>query len=145
MSTGFIDDKSTLVQVMAWCRQATSHYLSHCWFRPIMPYGITWPQWVIHKWCFNGLDQHCFMNGLLSDSIKLLPDQMQIYQQNPMEHISMDFALEIIWSNADLFLIRSQGTTFSEISIKIRKFSWKKMHLKMLSAKWGLFCVGLNV
>ena len=85
------------------------------------------------------------MNGLLSDSIKPLPDQMQIYQQNPMEHISMDFALEIIWSNADLLLIRSKGTTFSEISIKIRKFSWKKMHFKMLSAKWGPFCVGLNM
>ena len=26
-------DKSTLVQVMAWCRQATSHYLSQCWPR----------------------------------------------------------------------------------------------------------------
>ena len=25
------DDKSTLVQVMAWCCQATSHYLSQCW------------------------------------------------------------------------------------------------------------------
>ena len=24
------DDKSILVQVMAWCRQATSHYLSQC-------------------------------------------------------------------------------------------------------------------
>ena len=24
----FAGDKSTLVQVMAWCRQATSHYLS---------------------------------------------------------------------------------------------------------------------
>ena len=23
------DGKSTLVQAMAWCRQATSHYLSH--------------------------------------------------------------------------------------------------------------------
>ena len=21
---------STLVQIMAWCRQATSHYLNHC-------------------------------------------------------------------------------------------------------------------
>ena len=26
-------DKSTLVQVMAWCRQATCHYLSQCWTR----------------------------------------------------------------------------------------------------------------
>ena len=40
------DDKSTLVQVMAWCHQATNHYLSQCWPRSPMPYGITRPQWV---------------------------------------------------------------------------------------------------
>ena len=40
------DDKSTLVQVMAWCRQATSHYLSQCWPRSLSPYGVTRPQWV---------------------------------------------------------------------------------------------------
>ena len=28
------DDKSTLVQVMARCRHATSHYLNQCWPRP---------------------------------------------------------------------------------------------------------------
>ena len=42
------DDKSTLVQVMAWCHQATSHYLSQCWPSSMSPYGITRPQWV--KW-----------------------------------------------------------------------------------------------
>ena len=40
------DDKSTLVQVMAWYRQATSHYLSQCWPRSLSPYGVTRPQWV---------------------------------------------------------------------------------------------------
>ena len=40
------DGKSTLVQVMAWCRQATSHYLSQCWPRSLSPYGIIRPQWV---------------------------------------------------------------------------------------------------
>ena len=40
------DNKSPLVQVMAWCRQATSHYLSQCWPRSLSPYGITRPQWV---------------------------------------------------------------------------------------------------
>ena len=40
------DNKSTLVQVMAWCRQATSHYLSQCWPRLLSPYDITRPQWV---------------------------------------------------------------------------------------------------
>ena len=39
-------DKSTLVQVMAWCRQASSHYLNQCWLRSMPPYCITSPQWV---------------------------------------------------------------------------------------------------
>ena len=40
------DDKSTLVQVMAWCRQATSHYRSQCWPRSMSPYDVTRSQWV---------------------------------------------------------------------------------------------------
>ena len=40
------DDKSTLVPVMAWCRQATSHYLSQCWPRSMSPNGVTRPEWV---------------------------------------------------------------------------------------------------
>ena len=39
-------DKSTLVQVMAWCHQATRHYLSQCWPRSLSPSGVTRPQWV---------------------------------------------------------------------------------------------------
>ena len=46
MSLDFTDDQSTLVQAMAWCRQATSHYLSQCWPRSLSPYGVTRPQWV---------------------------------------------------------------------------------------------------
>ena len=38
--------QSTLVQIMTWCHQATSHYLSQCWPRPMLPYGVTRPQWV---------------------------------------------------------------------------------------------------
>ena len=45
-SLDLTDDKSTLVQVMAWCRQATSHYLSQCWPRSLSPYGVTRPQCV---------------------------------------------------------------------------------------------------
>ena len=32
---------------MPWCRQATSHYLSQCWPRSMLPHCITRPQWVI--------------------------------------------------------------------------------------------------
>ena len=45
-SLNLSDDKSTLVQVMAWCRQATSHYLNQCWPRYLSPYGVTRLQWV---------------------------------------------------------------------------------------------------
>ena len=37
------DDKSTLVQVMVLCRQATSYYLDQCWPRIMSPFR---PQWV---------------------------------------------------------------------------------------------------
>ena len=46
MPLDLTDDKSTLVQVMAWCRQATCHYLSQCWPRSMSSNGVTRPQWV---------------------------------------------------------------------------------------------------
>ena len=47
MPQNLTNEKSPLVQVMAWCRQATSHYLSRCWPRSMSSYGITRPHWVI--------------------------------------------------------------------------------------------------
>ena len=46
ISLDLTDDKATLVQVIAWCRQATSHYLGQCSPRSLSPYGVTRPQWV---------------------------------------------------------------------------------------------------
>ena len=51
----------------------------------------------------------------------------------------------IIWTNAEILLIGPLGTNFNEILIKIHTFSFKKMHLKISSAKWRPFCLGLNV
>ena len=51
----------------------------------------------------------------------------------------------IIWTNAELLLNGPLGTNFSEILIEILSFSFKKMCLKVSSAKWSLFCLGLNV
>ena len=50
----------------------------------------------------------------------------------------------IIWTNTGILLIGPWGTNFSEISIAIETFSFKKMHWKMSSAKWRPFCLGLN-
>ena len=35
-----------IVLVMAWWRQATSHYLNKCWPSSIAPYGVTRTKWV---------------------------------------------------------------------------------------------------
>ena len=51
----------------------------------------------------------------------------------------------IIWTNAGILLIGPLGINFSEILIKTNIFSFKKMHLKMSSAKWRPFCLGLSV
>ena len=50
----------------------------------------------------------------------------------------------IIWTNAGISFIGPFGTNFSEILIGIQTFSFKKMHLKMSSAKWRPVCLGLN-
>ena len=51
----------------------------------------------------------------------------------------------IIETNAGILSIGPLGTNFNENSIEIHTFSFKKMHLKMSSAKWRPFCLGLNV
>ena len=50
----------------------------------------------------------------------------------------------IIRTNAGILLIVPLETNFSEILIGIQSFSFKKMHLKMSSAKWRPFRLGLN-
>ena len=75
------DDKSTLVQVMAWCHQATSHYLSQCWPRSLSPYGVTRPQSVNSLqasqaiWCHRSWLKILEVGGnrLLPDGTKPLP------------------------------------------------------------------------
>ena len=51
MPGNLVVDQSTLAQVMAWCHEATSHYLSQCLPRSMSPYGTTRPQWVNSGLC----------------------------------------------------------------------------------------------
>ena len=53
------DDKSTLAQVMGWCHQAPSHYLSQCWFRSVLPCSITRPQFQFPSL----IPYHCICKG----------------------------------------------------------------------------------
>ena len=51
----------------------------------------------------------------------------------------------IILTNAGILLIGPLGTNLSELWIEILTVSFKKMRLKVSSAKWRPFCLGLNV
>ena len=59
--------------------------------------------------------------------------------------LSPDRRQAIIWTSAGILLIGPLGTNFSEILIEILIFSFWKMRLKVLSAKWQLYCLNLNV
>ena len=59
--------------------------------------------------------------------------------------LSPDRRQAIIWTNDGILLIAPLGTNFSEIVTGIQAFSFKRMHLKMSSAKLRPFCHGLNV
>ena len=150
MPLDLTDDKPTLIQVMAWCRQATSHYLSHCWPRSMTPNGVIRPQWVnssppsathMHQW-------------IGSTSVQVIA--CCLFCTKPLSE-----------PNVDLLSIGTLGTNFSEIGIKIiqnfsQKCFWKcrlwnggyffcgqnntklftKMLLKMSSVKWWIFFSG---
>ena len=56
---------------MAWCHQATSHYLSQCWPRSLSPYGVTRPQWVNSvMWEYSNLFTKSVKHSLEWDGIK---------------------------------------------------------------------------
>ena len=51
----------------------------------------------------------------------------------------------IIWTDAGILLIGPLGANFSEILIGHETFLFKEMRLKISSAKWRTFCLGLNM
>ena len=72
MPWNLTDDKSTLVQVMAWCRQATSHYLSQCWPRSLLPHGVTRPQWVNSTVVLKNIPESLRHNSMSSTCVFLV-------------------------------------------------------------------------
>ena len=134
-----IDDKSTLVRVMAWCRQATSHYLSQWWPRSLPPYGVTRPQWV--KGQFFVPWNECQGILLMEDNIgnKPLPEPVLtkmlyvLHHLNKMSYtshssnlISMTWDTSYNYCNYDIsYLI--PGTRFPNIIIPIEETITKQI------------------
>ena len=107
MPQDLTDDKSTLVQVMAWCSQATSHYLNQCWPRSPTPYGVIRPQWVKAP----GHSSHIII-------IEWIKGFLSISYENSFNTL-----------NIELFLRKRKNTcTFSIISPLVARF---------MEPKWG--------
>ena len=103
------EGKSTLVQVMARCRQATSHYLNQCWHGSLPPYGVIRPHWVnlndISTFCCSMNYSWRFAIGFPSLFKRLMhlfitsyiPTLISILISKPAEYISQYFIKTISW------------------------------------------------
>ena len=54
------DDKSSLLKIMAWCRQATSHCLNQHWPRSMSPHGIS-NNYIISSFTWSNFLQKIYM------------------------------------------------------------------------------------
>ena len=129
---GWIDNKSALVQVMVWCQindQPLPEAVLTMFCDAIL--GLKLSTACICLLTHWGRVTHICISKLtiIGSDNGLSPGRRQA----------------IIWSNAGILLIRHLGTQFREILIGNQTFSFKKMLLKMLSAKWRPFCLGLSL
>ena len=123
---------------MAWCTAPSQNQVQY-WTSSITPYDVTGSQWVNHK-------KHNKARTLLTHwgrVMHICVSKLTIIGSD--NGLSPGRHQAIIWTNAGILLIGSLGTNLSEILIKILTFSFKKMQLKISSAKWRPFSLGLNV
>ena len=132
------DNKSTLVQVMAWCRQATNHYLSQCWPRSLSPYGITRHQWVkgnlnqrktfsFKKMLWKSLSRKMWLFCLVTIKILISPQWRNAYYLNPK--------LLFVKKNV-VFILFSQGmNTWYDHEYHIKNVLLKRMPV-IFTIRW---------
>ena len=120
MPLDLTDEKSTLVQVMAWCCQAPS-LMSQCWPRFISPYGVTRPPWVKVMVC-------CFFGAKCKkDLTPLLMHWSYIF-------LALTYQLIVCW---DLF----QGNLYPNTKRFSQENSFDKVVHKMLIILFRSQCV----
>ena len=116
-----------------------------------------WCRWFETPW--RPLWHYCNANSKVLINLRLLSTDPILTHWGRATHIcvskltiigsdnglSPDWRQAIIWTSAGLLLIGPLGTNFSEILIEIPTFAFKKISLKVSSAKRRPFCLGLNV
>ena len=121
---------------MACCLTVPSHYVNQCWLL------ISEVLWHSRESNFTLISRATTLYNELEDyNSTHLPIMPHICVSESGHHCFIYWIgairhQAIFWTNAGLLLVRPLGTIFSEILIKIRNFSFTKMHLKISSAKW---------
>ena len=83
--------------------------------------------------------------------VKLIESEWRIYASPTWNSISSGSGLlpvrrqAIIWTNAEILLIRPFGTSVNRILLVIHTFSLRKIHLTMSSTKRRPVCLSLDV
>ena len=121
------DDKSTLGQVMAWCRPATSHYLSQCWPSSMSHYGITRPQWV------NGLITTTWLTWdiLSNDRYLQIGSMLTLYMLQYFEDEETEIHICIF-----VFLLPLDTEMVAEILPHMEDKYMFRMHIQYHSCWW---------
>ena len=143
---------STLPQVMTGCLTTPNHYLIQCWciINKVQKNLNSQSKYIkFHTrkliWKYHLTNGGHFVSALThwSRVTHICISKLIIIGSD--NGLSPGRRQAIILSNAGMLLIGPSGTKFSKILIEIHIFSFKKMHLKMSSAKWRSFGLGLNV
>ena len=143
--TGPISNIPAWVQIMAWRRSGS---LNQWW----LVYWCIYASLALNEFSSWNMDDFLVWTFLFVNSFE---PEWHIYAsvnfpslvQIMVCHLDGTKPLHqaIIWTSAGILSIWPIGTNFSEISIDIDIFSFKKIHLKMSSAKCQSFCLILNV
>ena len=140
----------TLVQVMAWCRQATSHYLSQCWPKSLLPYEVTRPQWVkqscgsntisasmMHKmahkkaWNRSALDSILVTGASNRDTMVCLLGAQYLYvRYSCLPEVSLLWIL--ITCRSKVVDLGQHISVFQELSI----LTWNRFHVFLYCVFW---------
>ena len=107
----------------------------------------------VSHWLGEGLESALLLSGLNYNGVccLLIEAEWRIYAPVNSDTIGSNNGLTpvwhqaIIWTSGDLLLTRPSGSNLNKILFEIQIFSLKKLHLKILSAKWRPFYLGLHV
>ena len=154
----------TLCSLQSFITQYDFHYVS-CWVLMILRMSVMtqqyYSQWQIEQrmkavgwWWYHTSGARRGITGVSSEQfIHVLTHRGRVTHiciSKPTiigtdNGLSPERRQVIIQTNAELLSIGPLGTNFSGILSEIHIFSYKKMYLKTLSAKWRPFCLSLNV